>query len=156
MSDNQITLTKRICMASDGYQFVTSGFPNRSRDKRTFDCVDGLFVRKPLLADLRPTETDIDGDTRGRQGIEVNFIVRRTYRKGYRKMWVFGYRSASRALTQYKPRQVTPTDGGCTALIKLGKLYLDEWTSRDYFPGIPAGTIFPVWVKVERKNNANE
>ena len=65
-----ITLTKRICAASDGYQFLTSGFPNRSRDKKTFDTVDGLFVRRPLLEDLRPTESDIQGDTRGRQGIE--------------------------------------------------------------------------------------
>ena len=151
MTDNQITLSKRICMADSGYQFVTSGFPNRSRDKKTFDSVDGLFVRKPLLADLKATETDMEGDSRGRQGIVVDFIVRRTYRKGYRKMWVFGYRSASRAITQYKPREVTPTEDGCTAMIKLGSMYLDNWCQTDYFPDIPAGTVFPVWVKVERK-----
>ena len=85
-----ITLTKRICAASDGYQFLTSGFPNRSRDKKTFDTVDGLFVRRPLLPDLRPTESDIQGDT------------------------------------------------------------------RDYFPDQPAGTVFPVWVKVERISNEND
>ena len=56
-----ITLTKRICTADDGYQFLTSGFPNRSRDKRTFDSVDGLFVKKPLIADLRPTESTHTG-----------------------------------------------------------------------------------------------
>ena len=49
-------------------------------------------------------------------------------------------------------RQVTPTDGGCTALVKLGTLYLDQWTTRDYFPDQPAGIVFPVWVKVERMN----
>ena len=151
-----ITLTKRICAASDGYQFLTSGFPNRSRDKKTFDTVDGLFVRRPLLPDLRPTESDIQGDTRGRQGIQVALTLRRTYRPGHRKMWVFGFRSQSRCLTQYKPRAVTPTDGGCTALVKLGTLYLDEWTTRDYFPDQPAGEIFPVWVKVERISNENE
>ena len=65
----------------------------------------------------------MEGDTRGRQGIQVNLTVRRSYRKGYRKMWVFGYRSRS----------------------------------RDYFPDQPAGTVFPVWVKVERMNeNENE
>lgn len=42
MPANQFTLSKRICMATDGYQFVTSGFPNTSRDKCTFDTVDGL------------------------------------------------------------------------------------------------------------------
>ena len=52
-------------------------------------------------------------------------------------MWVFGFRSQSRCLTQYKPRQVTPTDHGCTALVKLG-------------------TVFPVWVKLERISNDNE
>ena len=51
---DKITLTKRICVASDGYQFLTSGFPNRSKNKKTFDSVDGLFVKKPLLDDLQP------------------------------------------------------------------------------------------------------
>ena len=153
MTENQFTLTKRICMASDGYQFVTSGFPNRSRDKKTFDSVDGMFVRNPLLPDLKATETDMEGDNRGRQGIEVDFIVRRTYRKGYRKMWVFGYRSASRVLTQYKPLKIEPTEGGCTAIVKHGTMYLDSWTCKDYFPDIPAGEVFPVWVKVERKED---
>ena len=153
MSENQITLTKRICMASDGYQFVTSGFPNRSRDKKTFDSVDGMFVEKPLLEDLRATESDMEGDIRGRQGIEVDFIVRRTYRKGFRKMWVFGFRSRSRCITQFKPRDVRPTEDGCSAMIKHGSMYLDEWTCKDYFPDIPAGEIFPVWVKVTRKED---
>ena len=100
MAENQITLTKRICMASDGYQFLTSGFPNRSRDKKTFDSVDGLFIKKPILEDLRPTED------------------------------------------------------GCSAMVKLGTLYLDSWCCTDYFPDIPAGTIFPVWVKVTRKEGS--
>ena len=51
---------------------------------------------------------------------------------------------------------MSDTDGGCTALVKLGTLYLDEWTTRDYFPDQPAGEIFPVWVKVERVSNENE
>lgn len=148
---NQITLTKRICMADAGYQFITSGFPNRSRDKKTFDSVDGMFIQKPLIDNLRATESDIEGDTRGRQGIQVDFIIYRTRRRGTRKMWVFGYRSKSRALTQYKPRQVTPTEGGCTAMIKLGSMYLDNWCQTDYFPDIPAGETFPVYVKAKRK-----
>ena len=72
---NEITLTKRICVASDGYQFLTSGFPNRSKNKKTFDSVDGLFVKKPLLDDLRATESDMEGDPRGRQGIQVDFTI---------------------------------------------------------------------------------
>ena len=151
MAENQITLTKRICMADSGYQFLTSGFPNRSRDKKTFDSVDGLFIKKPILEDLRHTESDIDGDRRGRQGIQVDFTISRTWRKGMRKMWVFGYRSKSRAITQYKPLSVTPTEDGCSAMVKLGTLYLDSWCCTDYFPDVPAGTIFPVWVKVTRK-----
>ena len=40
---------------------------------------------------------------------------------------------------------------------ELGTTYLDEWTTRDYFPDQPAGTVFPVWVKVERINeNEND
>lgn len=148
---NAITLTKRICTAADGYQFLTSGFPNRSSNKKTFDSVDGLFVRKPLIEGLRSTESDLDGDHKGRQGIEVNLTLRRTYRKGYRKWWCFGYRNESRALTQYKPRNVEPTEDGCTALVKLGTMYLDQWTSTDYFPDIAPGSIFPVWVKATRK-----
>ena len=149
--DKPITLTKRICMASDGYQFITSGFPNRSRDKKTFDSVDGLFVRKPLIADLKATETDMEGDSKGRQCIQVDFTIYRTRRRGTRKWWVFGFRSKSRAITQYKPREVTPTEDGCTAMIKLGSMYLDNWCQTDYFPDIPAGEIFPVYVKVTRK-----
>ena len=149
-----ITLTKRICAASDGYQFITSGFPNRSRDKKTFDSVDGLFVRKPLIENLRATEADIEGDPRGRQGIEVDFTIYRTRRRGTRKMWVFGFLGRSRAITQYKPLSVTPTEDGCTAVVKLGTMYLDSWCQKNYFPDIPAGTVFPVWVKVKRKGAA--
>ena len=29
-------------------------------------------------------------------------------------------------------------------------------TTRDYFPDQPAGTVFPVWVKVERISNEND
>ena len=151
MAENQITLTKRICMADSGYQFLTSGFPNRSRDKKTFDSVDGLFIKKPILEDLRPTENDMEGDSRGRQGIEVDFTIYRTRRRGTRKWWVFGYRSKSRAITQYKPRSVTPTEYGCSVVVKHGTMYLDNWCQTDYFPDIPAGEIFPVYVKVTRK-----
>ena len=146
-----ITLTKRICMADSGYQFLTSGFPNRSRDKKTFDSVDGLFIKKPMIEDLRPTETDMEGDSRGRQGIEVDFTIYRTRRRGTRKWWVFGYRSKSRAITQYKPREVTPTEDGCSVVVKHGTMYLDNWCQTDYFPDIAAGSVFPVYVKVTRK-----
>ena len=149
--EKTITLTKRICMASDGYQFITSGFPNRSRDKKTFDSVDGMFVKKPMIEDLRATETDMEGDSKGRQGIQVDFTIYRTRRRGTRKMWIFGVRSKSRAITQYKPREVTPTEDGCTAMIKLGSMYLDNWCQTDYFPDIAAGSVFPVYVKVTRK-----
>ena len=151
MATNPITLTKRICMADSGYQFLTSGFPNRSRDKKTFDSVDGLFIKKPILEDLRPTESDMEGDSRGRQGIEVDFTIYRTRRRGTRKWWVFGYRSKSRAITQYKPLSVTPTEDGCSVVVKHGTMYLDSWTCKDYFPDIAAGSVFPVYVKVTRK-----
>ena len=151
MAENQITLTKRICMADSGYQFLTSGFPNRSRDKKTFDSVDGLFIKKPILEDLRPTETDMEGDSRGRQGIQVDFTIYRTRRRGTRKWWVFGYRSKSRAITQYKPLSVTPTEDGCSVVVKHGTMYLDNWCQTDYFPDIAAGSVFPVYVKVTRK-----
>ena len=153
MAENQITRTKRLCMADSGYQFLTSGFPNRSRDKKTFDSVDGLFIKKPMIEDLRPTETDMEGDSKGRQGIQVDFTIYRTRRRGTRKWWVFGYRSKSRAITQYKPREVTPTEDGCTAMIKLGSMYLDNWCQTDYFPDIAAGSVFPVYVKVTRKED---
>jgi len=31
MTSQEFTVRKRICTAADGYQFITSGFPNRSR-----------------------------------------------------------------------------------------------------------------------------
>ena len=46
---------------------------------------------------------------------------------------------------------MTPTEDGCTAMIKLGSMYLDNWCQTDYFPDIAAGSVFPVYVKVTRK-----
>jgi hypothetical protein len=44
MTSQEFTVRKRICTAADGYQFITSGFPNRSRGGRTFESVDGGIV----------------------------------------------------------------------------------------------------------------
>ena len=73
MTSQEFTVRKRICTAAEGYQFITSGFPNRSRGGRTFESVDG-------------------------------------------------------------------------------SVYIEQWQDRDHFPDIAEGSVFPVWVRVERIN----
>ena len=96
-TSQEFTVRKRICTAADGWQFITSGFPNRSRGGRTFESVDGLWAID-LLPGLGPREADMEnpnGNRSPRQGIAVD---------------------------------------------------------RDHFPDIAEGSVFPVWVRVERIN----
>lgn len=151
--EKTFTMTKRICAASDGYQFLTSGYPNRYRDKATFDSVDGIFAKRPLLKDLKPNEYDQtrDGKPLPNQGIEVDFTISRAPRKGSRKMWVFGFLGRSRLITQYKPKDVRRGNDSTIAKTKLGSIYVDNWCRKDYFPDMPEGAVFPIYVTVTRK-----
>lgn len=107
-TSQEFTVRKRICTAADGYQFITSGFPNRSRGGRAFESVDGLWAID-LLPGLGPREADMEnpnGNRSPRQGIAVDLHVSRVEREGYRKMWVFGFVGRSRCITEYRPRSV--------------------------------------------------
>ena len=80
---------KRICASTNGYQFLTSGYPNRNnKNKAEFSSVDGIFV-KGLLPGLRWNEHTTNNDNR--QGIPVDVHISRISQDGWQKMWVFGY-----------------------------------------------------------------
>ena len=152
MQDQEFTVRKRICTAADGYQFITSGFPNRSRGGKTFESVDGLWAID-LLPDLKPREAYIEnpnGKRSPRQGIAVDLHVSRVEREGWRQMWVFGFCGRSRCITEHKPRSVERGKDSMIAEIKNGSVYIEQWCNRDYFPDIAEGSVFPVWVKVTR------
>jgi hypothetical protein len=148
----EFTVRKRICTAADGYQFITSGFPNRSRGGKTFESVDGLWAID-LLPGLGSREADMEnpnGSRSPRQGIAVDFHVSREEKEGYRKMWVFGFCGRSRCITEYLPRNVQRGEDSTIAEIKNGSVYIEQWCDKDHFPDIAEGTTFPVWVKVTR------
>ena len=152
MTEKEFTVRKRICTAADGYQFITSGFPNRSRGGKTFESVDGMWAID-LLPGLKPREADIEnpnGKRSPRQGIAVDFHVSRVEREGYRQMWVFGFVGRSRCITEHKPRNVRRGEDSTIAEIKNGSMYIEQWCNRDHFPDIAEGSVFPVWVKVTR------
>lgn len=152
MTDKEFTVQKRICTAADGYQFLTSGFPNRSRGGKTFESVDGLWAID-LLPGLGDREADMEtpnGRQSPRQGIAVNFHVSREPKDGYRRMFVFGFCGRSRLITEYEPRNVQRGEDSTIAEIKNGSVYIEQWCDKDHFPDIAEGTTFPVWVKVTR------
>jgi hypothetical protein len=37
-------------------------------------------------------------------------------------------------------------------VIRNGSVYIEQWQDRDHFPDIAEGSVFPVWVRVERIN----
>ena len=152
MTDKEFTVQKRICTAADGDQFLTSGFPNRSRGGKTFESVDGLWAID-LLPGLGDREADMEtpnGRQSPRQGIAVNFHVSREPKDGYRRMFVFGFCGRSRLITEYEPRNVQRGEDSTIAEIKNGSVYIEQWCDKDHFPDIAEGTTFPVWVKVTR------
>jgi hypothetical protein len=152
MTDQEFTVRKRICTAAEGYQFITSGFPNRSRGGRAFESVDGLWAID-LLPGLGPREADMEnpnGNRSPRQGIAVDLHVSRVEMDGYRKMWVFGFVGRSRCITEHRPRSVERGEDSTIAEIKNGSVYIEQWQDRDHFPDIAEGSVFPVWVRVER------
>lgn len=147
-------VTKRICASTKGMQFLTSGYPNRSKwDKRKFCSMDGLFS-KGLLPDLQPNETDFfksDGKPDPRQGIEVDVYISRVEHEGWHKMWVYGTRAKSRLLTPNEPKNVRRDGDSTRALLSGGAMYVDTWCEKDYFPYMEDDAKFPVFVKVTRK-----
>lgn len=143
-----ITVEKRICKAKNGYHFLTSSYPNRSKDGNSFYAMDGLY-QKGLLPGLRINECTTKGGQA--QGIDVNVHISRFPMDGYVQMYVFGYKPESRLLTPCAPEKVRRYKGGTRAVVKNGSMYVDTWCKRDYFPDQPEGAIFPVYVKVERK-----
>ena len=154
--EKEFIVKKRICTADDGYQFLTSGFPNRSvKNHGRFHSVDGLWA-KDLLPDLKSDEADwvgMNDKPDPRQGIEVNFHVSREPKEGYRQMFVFGFVGRSRCITGYEPRNVHRGKDSTIAEIKLGSVYIEQWCSKDHFPDIQEGTTFSVYVKVTRISN---
>jgi len=38
------------------------------------------------------------------------------------------------------------------AVIRNGSVYIEQWQDRDHFPDIAEGSVFPVWVRVEKIN----
>ena len=151
---DELIFTKRICASTKGTQFLTSGYPNRARDRRRFSSVDGIFS-KGLLKDLQRDEADHayrDGDKPDpRQGIEIDLHISRKRKFGYRKWYVYGFLGRSRLITQYEPLDVHRGKDSTIATIKQGSMYIDNWCLKDYFPDMPEGSVFPVWVKVTRK-----
>ena len=153
MMSMPFVVTKRICNSTHGVQFLTSAFPNRSRDKETFEGMDGLFM-KDLLPDLKDDEADhlnMDGKPDPSQGIEVDVHFCRIKQEGWHEVWVFGFRGCSRMVTPFEPKKVKKTSHGTSAVTKHGTMYISTWVDRDYFPDMPAGEVFPVYMKVTRK-----
>jgi len=154
MTSQEFTVRKRICTAADGYQFITSGFPNRSRGGRAFESVDGLWAID-LLPGLKPREADMEnpnGNRSPRQGIAVDLHVSRVERDGYRKMWVFGFVGRSRCTRSTGRGAWSVARTRRPEVIRNGSVYIEQWQDRDHFPDIAEGSVFPVWVRVERIN----
>ena len=151
--ETEFVVKKRICTAADGFQFLTSGFPNRHRnDHKVFKSMDGLWSRD-LLPGLKSNEYDMldqNGNPDTSQGIEVNVHISRELKEGYRHMWVFGFCGRSRLITEFKPLNVRRGKNSTIAEVKQGDVYIEHWCNRDHFPDIPEGAIFPVYVKVKR------
>lgn len=152
MMSMPFVVTKRICASTKGWQFLTSSYPNRHKDKRTFGSMDGIFM-KGLLPGLKANEADMimDGKPDPRQGIEVDVHICRVKQKGWHKVWVFGYSKMSRMVTPTKPKNVRQTEYGTRAIVSHGTMYVSTWVDRDYFPDMPDGAVFPVYMKVTRK-----
>ena len=154
----EFVVTKRIAAATHGFQFLTSGYPNRNRRGNGFESVDGLYAEK-LLQGLKKTEADYSYEEGGvpdpRQGIEVDVIVRDEPAEGFRQMWCYGFLGRSRLITPFEPKDVKRGKDCTIATIKHGSMYLSSWCEKDYFPEIPEGKVFPVWIKVQRKEVSN-
>lgn len=150
--ETEFIVKKRICNSTDGFQFLTSGYPNRSKDKKTFNSMDGLWA-KDLLPDLKDNETDHkdpDGKLDSRQGIQVNVHVSSEPKDDYELMFVFGFLGRSRLITPFAPKNVRKGKDSTIADISHGAMYIDTWCCKDYFPEIPEGTTFPIYIKVTR------
>lgn len=148
-------VTKRICASTNGMQFLTSGYPNRRKDRRYFSSMDGLFIEN-LLPDLKRNEADymIDGKPDPCQGIEVDVYFSRVKQEGWHEVFVFGYRGKSRLVTPFEPQDMHPGKECTHATVKHGSMYVSTWCDRDYFEYMPEGAVFPVYMKVERKAKA--
>lgn len=153
--EKEIVMEKRLCKTTwDEYQFLTSGYPNRNDKRKQFESTDGMWATD-FLPDLKDDEAD-HAYPKGekpdpRQGIEVEMHISREPKEGYREMWVFGFVGRSRCITQFKPRSVKRGVECTQATIKHGSVYVDLWCSQDYFPDMPEGSVFPVYVKITRK-----
>lgn len=90
-------------------------------------------------------------EARYRQGIEVDMHISRQPKEGYREMWCFGFVGRSRCITQYKPQEVSRGVDCTNATVKHGSVYVDLWCEYDRFPDMPEGSVFPVYVKITRK-----
>lgn len=155
--EKEFVMTKRICKTTwDEYQFLTSGYPNRNDKHKLFGSTDGMWATD-FLPDLKEGEADhafYKGEEPNPcQGIEVDMHISREPKDGYREMWVFGFVGRSRCITQYKPQDVSRGRDCTNATIKHGSVYVDLWCERDYFPDMPEGAVFPVYVKITRKDN---
>ncbi len=139
---------KRICTSTNGYQFLTSSYPNRNnKNKAEFYSADGLFA-KGLLPGLKWYEHTANNDNR--QGILVDVHISRIQQDGWQKMWVFGYTPKNRLLTPNEPQNVRRGKNKTIATVSGGSMYISTWGERDYFPDMESGSVFPVYVKVER------
>lgn len=153
MNENEIVETKRLCKTTwDEYQFLTSSYPNMDEKGKMFHSTDGMWATD-FLPDLQLGESDYmtDGKPNPRQGIEVDMHISREPKEGYRQMWCYGFLGRSRCITQYKPRNVKRGVESTIATIKHGSVYVDLWCEYDRFPDVPEGEVFPVYVKITRK-----
>ncbi len=151
----ELVMEKCLCKTTwDEYQFLTSGYPNRNDKRKLFESTDGMWATD-FLHDLKDGDADLafyHGDTPNpRQGIKVDMHISREPKDGYREMWVFGFVGRSRCITQYKPQDVSRGIDCNKADIKHGSVYVDLWCERDYFPDMPEGAVFPIYVKITRK-----
>lgn len=143
-------VNKRICASTNGWQFITSSYPNRSKDRNTFNSMDGMFG-KGFLRGLKVNEADcvFDGKQDPRQGIGVRLHISRIKQAGWKEMYIFGYNS--RLLSPVMPLKVKKTKDGTSSITPYGCIYISSKYERDYFKDMEDGAIFPVYVKIERK-----
>jgi len=120
-----------------GKQFITSfgdEYTKRKKDGHVFISQDGLWCRS-LLEGLKYNE----------KGVEINLIITLKRRPHTHKMWMFG-KKYHRQLFEYRPTLKT-IEGW---FYKGGNVWLDFWTSKEYFPDLDDQQPIEVYVSAKR------
>lgn len=119
-------------------QLVSSSICSKpSKNFTVFECVDGMFIVN-LLPGLKTSDGAID----------INLHISTEPLENGVQVWMFAP-TRYRSLTRSQPRDINPEEGSCSV---QDRMYLDEWTSKDYFPELHDPNPIPVWIQVERIN----